>query len=141
MAALPKKRCTSAAHRLGILPRCYPQPMTNIVTTQSTTANNSWNLSPHVVDQIRSIPNTPTTSVEDTGIPTVEEIMTEFPSVFDGQICTMPGEKFHISLTANTRPFCVTTPRTVPFAYRDNEIDLAKALSPQLRSPLNGAPQ
>ena len=134
MAALPKRRCTSTSLSRELSsrglqtrqtpPRCYLQPMTNIVTTQS---NNSWNLSPHVVDQIRSIPKTPTTSVDDTGIPTVEEIMTEFPSMFDGQIRTMPGEKFHISLMADARPFCVTTPRTVPFAYRDklqSEIDL-----------------
>ncbi len=39
----------------------------------------------------------------------------------------MPGEKFHISLTDDARPFCVTTPRTIPFAYRDKlkqEVDL-----------------
>ena len=53
--------------------------------------------------------------------------MSEFPSVFSGKIHTMPGEKFHISLTENAQPFCVTTPRTIPFAYKDklkNEIDL-----------------
>ncbi len=40
---------------------------------------------------------------------------------------TMPGEKFPIALTKNAKPFCVTTPRTVPFPYRDKlkqEIDL-----------------
>ena len=31
----------------------------------------------------------------------------------------MEGEQFHISLSANARPFCVSTPRSVPFAYRD----------------------
>ena len=55
----------AAAHRLSILPRCYPQPMTNIVTAQLTLANNSWNLSPHTVDQIRSISKTPTTIIDD----------------------------------------------------------------------------
>ena len=47
--------------------------------------------------------------------------------VFNGQIRTMLGETLHISLTENARPFCVTTPHTIPFAYRDklkNEIDL-----------------
>ena len=36
----------------------------------------------------------------------------------------MPGEQFHISLI---RPFCVTTPRSIPFAYHEKlkqEIDL-----------------
>ena len=58
---------------------------------------------------------------------TAEQIMAEFPTVFDGKIRTMPGEQFHISLRDDARPFCVTTPRTVPLAYRDKlkeEIDL-----------------
>ena len=50
---------------------------------------------------------------------TSDQIMAEFPSVFDGQIRTMPGEQFHISLTEDARPFCVTTPRSIPFAYRE----------------------
>ena len=80
---------------------------------------------PTQLTKVMSVPKTPATS--NPCIPTAEEIMAEFPSVFDGQICTMPGEKFHIALTADARPFCVTTQRTVPFAYRDklqNEIDL-----------------
>ena len=38
----------------------------------------------------------------------------------------MPGEQFHISLTEDARPFCVTTPHSIPFAYREKlkEIDL-----------------
>ncbi len=35
--------------------------------------------------------------------------------------------EFHIALTKIAKPFCVTTPRTVPLAYRDKlkqEIDL-----------------
>ena len=31
----------------------------------------------------------------------------------------MEGEKFHIALTDDAKPFCVHTPRTIPFAYRD----------------------
>ena len=34
---------------------------------------------------------------------------------------------FHIALTKDAQPFCVNTPRTVPFAYRDKlqaELDL-----------------
>ena len=50
--------------------------------------------------------------------------------VFDGQIRIMQGEKFHISLAANANPFCVNTPRTIPFAYRDKlqaELDLLES--------------
>ena len=47
-----------------------------------------------------------------------EAIMSKFPSVFNGQIHTMLGEKFHISLMENAHT-CITTPHTVPFEYRD----------------------
>ena len=89
----------ATAKRLGILPECYPDP---VVSVQACSAI--------------MLP-----------IPTTDQIMSEIPSVFDGQIRTMPGETFHISLTDDVRPFCVTTPRTIPFAYQDKlkqEIDL-----------------
>ena len=53
--------------------------------------------------------------------------MGQFPTLFDNIIRIMEGEKFHISLTPGATPFCVKTPRTVPFAYRDKlktELDL-----------------
>jgi len=31
----------------------------------------------------------------------------------------MEGEKFHISLVEGAVPFCVKTPRSIPFAYRE----------------------
>ena len=111
----------ATAQRLGILRRCYPQSISDV---SMSNASNGWNPSPDTIAQIMSTPKTLAPS--NSNIPMAEDIMAEFPSVFDGQICTMPGEKFHISLTDDARPFCVTTPRTVPFAYRDiqNEIDL-----------------
>ena len=45
--------------------------------------------------------------------------MTQYPAVFDGQIRIMEGEKFHITLTEDAVPFCVKTPRAIPFVYRD----------------------
>ena len=47
----------------------------------------------------------------------MDNLKLEFPTVFDGSIRTMKGEEFHISLTAYAKPFCVHTPRSVPFAY------------------------
>ena len=50
-----------------------------------------------------------------------------YPTIFDGQIRCMEGKKFHISLTDDARPFCVNTPRSIPFAYREKlkaELDL-----------------
>lgn len=92
----------ATAQKLGILPKCYPNPMPSVQTMG-------------------------TTDPEAHELPTAEQIMSEFPSVFDGQIRTMPGEKFHISLTDDAQPFCVYTPRTIPLAYRGklkDEIDL-----------------
>ena len=51
--------------------------------------------------------------------PTAEDLVKQFPTVFDGHICTMEGEKFHISLVDDAVPFCVNAPRSIPFAYRD----------------------
>ena len=59
-----------------------------------------------------------------------EDLINEFPSVFEGQIRTMEGEKFRITLTDNAQPFCVNTPRFVPYAFRDKlkeEIALLEA--------------
>ena len=60
-------------------------------------------------------------------LPTADPIVAEFPDVFSDQVTSMEGEEFHISLSANAKPFCVNTPRAVPFAYRDKlkaELDL-----------------
>ena len=83
-----------AAKGLGILPRSYPPHPSNITEVNAITTANQ----------------TPTTS---------EELIKEFPTVFDGQIKTMGGEKFHISLMGDAKPFCVNTPRSIPFAYRE----------------------
>jgi len=45
--------------------------------------------------------------------------MLMYPTIFDGQIRSMEGEQFHISLTDDVKPFRVNTPRSIPFAYRD----------------------
>ncbi len=37
---------------------------------------------------------------------------------------TRPGEQFHISITDDAKPFCVSTPRTIPLAYREKLKDL-----------------
>ena len=42
----------------------------------------------------------------------------------------MEGEKFHIYLTDDAKPFCVNTPRSIPYAYRDKlkaELDLLES--------------
>ena len=94
-----------AAKGLSILTECYPRPIgTTLVNKEHspTTRVNTLEASPLV---------SPTATSED--------IMKEFPNVFDGQIKTMDGEEFHISLTDDAKPFCVNTPRSMPFAYCD----------------------
>ena len=39
--------------------------------------------------------------------------------MFDGTIRAMDGEQFHIHLSPNTKPFCITSPRSISLAYRD----------------------
>ena len=47
---------------------------------------------------------------------TCEDLMRDFPSVFDEQDKAMEGERFHIILTNDAKPFCV---KQIRFAYRD----------------------
>ena len=48
-----------------------------------------------------------------------DRLIADFPKVFDGVLRVMPGEVFTIQLKDGARPFCVNTPRRVPFAYRE----------------------
>ena len=82
-----------AAKGLNILPQCYPQPC----GTPSVNSNAITTTTNHTV--------------------TLQQIMQEFPTIFDGHIKTMEGEKFHIALTDDARPFYVKAPRVMPFTY------------------------
>ena len=102
-----------AAKGLKILPKCYPYP---IDTATGSPRQAQGTLS-----------NTPPPPAQVNHMLASEELTKEFPSVFDGQIKTMAGETFHISLSNGAKPFCVNTPRSIPFAYRDKlkaELDL-----------------
>ena len=80
-----------AAKGLGILPECYPRPpkVPYVAAMSSSEKQATCGL------------------------------ISEFPTVFDGRVKVMNGEKFHISLVDEVQPFCVHTSRSVPFAYRD----------------------
>ena len=52
------------------------------------------------------------------------DIRNEYPM---GMVKSMEGEYFHIALMDDAKTFCVRTPRTIPFAFRDKlkaELDL-----------------
>ena len=76
---------------LSILPPSYPQPI-----------------------QVQTIASSETIQQV-----TLQNLMNEFPSVFDNKVKHMKGEQFHIALIDNAKPFCVKTPRTIPYAYRE----------------------
>jgi len=44
------------------------------------------------------------------------ELLKQYTTVFNGQVTTMVGECFTISLTEGAKPFCVKAPQSVPFA-------------------------
>ena len=91
-----------ACKGLGILPDCYPHPPVNIINVN-----------------------------EAAPLLTKDSIITEFPTVFDGLIRAMDGEEFHIHLSSDAKPFCVTSPRSIPFAYRDKLAAELKLLEQQ----------
>ena len=65
----------------------------------------------------------------------------EFPTAFDGTIRTMVGEEFHIYLTENPEPFCVNTPRSIPFAYREKlKAELYLLQEQKIIAPITGVP-
>ena len=51
--------------------------------------------------------------------PTKDDLIKEFPEVFNGKVRVMPSETFKIELTEDVKPYCVTNPRPVPFAYKE----------------------
>ena len=93
-----------AAKGLGILPPSYPYPH----SPQGPQPGKArlQNEDPSSVEQVSCNP-----------VP--EDLVSEYPNVFDGKIRTMEGEKFHISLVEGGVPFCVKTPQSIPFAYRE----------------------
>ena len=103
-----------AAKSLGILPPTYPEPLPEMPGSSAI-------LSAHLPPQ--SCDRPPTVTKED--------LMKEFPTVFDGQIRTMPGEVFKIVTTDEAKPFCVNTPRTIPYAHMGPTKDELQLLESQ----------
>ena len=104
-----------AAKGLRILPVHYPDPVPDVAATEMATST------PIVDMKVISA----TTLAQ-----TDNELITAYPTIFNGQIRVMQGEEFHIALSINSKPFCVHTPRTIPFAYRDKlktELDLLES--------------
>ena len=111
-----------ACKALGILPECYSVPLPLLPA-----AADSQTPSPSVSVNAATIK---TPSVTD-------QLMTAFPTVFDGRIRVMQGEEFHIT---TAEPFCVHTPSTIPFAYRDKlQAELQQLESQNIITPVTEA--
>ena len=109
-----------ARKALHILPPHYPQPIPSPIVLHMAT------LSPLHTTSIVPL--------------TAQYITSEYLTFFDRQIRNMQGEQFHISLLDSVKPFCVNTPRSIPFAYCDKlkaELNLLK--EQQIIAPITTA--
>ena len=143
-----------AARGLGILPSNYPCPAIDVraIATQCEPFVHNVSVStptpiatpaPPPIEPAASVA-TPTSPPVGTNTVTVPlsanpqgHITSDYPRVFDGVVKMMEGEEFRIVLAEDAQPFCVRTPRTIPFAYRDKlkaELDLL--LSQQIIAPV-----
>ena len=96
---------------LGILPHCYPDPVSVDVTFSSKGSQ----------PQVLSATLMPLNR---------QSVVKEFPTVFDGNIRSMDGEEFHIHLIDDAKLFCVNTPKSIPYVYQDKlgtELELLQA--------------
>ena len=99
-----------AARGLNILPSSYPQPSPQVALISTDESG------PKDIGK----PEPTTASVTATnGSDPRDVIKADFPTVFNDNVTSMDGELFHIALSADAKPFCVNTPRAVPFAYRE----------------------
>ena len=89
------------AKKLAILPEHYPQPIEAPRTEKASKEIKVTKTNQNELSQMKI------------------KLMQEFPEVFSGQVASMKGEKFTISLMDKAVPFCVKAPRTVPYAYRE----------------------
>ena len=92
------------AQKLGILPPEYPETLPSKAELP-------------VVSSVQIVHPPCSPNVGHTPPASKEDMLKEFPTVFDGQIRTMPGEEFKIKTTGDAKPFCVSTPRTIPYAH------------------------
>ena len=86
-----------ACKQLGILPECYPRPITHLDKPNITELPSDLNSLAELTTEATFL--------------SPDYVKDHYPTVFDGQIRNMEGEKFHISLTDDAKPFCVNTPR------------------------------
>ena len=143
-----------AASGLGILPSNYPCPAIDVraIATQCEPFVHNVSVpaptpiatpAPPPIEPAASVatPTSPPVGTNTVAVPLSANpqghITSDYPRVFDGVVKMMEGEEFRIVLAEDAQPFCVRTPQTIPFAYRDKlkaELDLL--LSQQIIAPI-----
>ena len=91
---------------------CYPHPLAIAIAVQAVNTEPASTPAPAL-----ALP--PRHTDTSTSLLTKDAVVAEFPTVFDGVIRAMDGEKYHIYLTSNAKPFCITSPRSILYAYHD----------------------
>ena len=130
-----------AARGLGILPSNYPCPAIDVraIATQcepfvhnvSVSATPIATPAPPPIEPAVSVATPMHLATNTVAVPLSANpqghITSDYPRVFDGVVKMMEGEEFRIVLAEDAQPFCVRTPQTISFAYRDKlkaELDL-----------------
>ena len=72
-----------------------------------------------------------------TSCPLPDDLAVEVPGVFDGQIKSMDGEEFHSELVDEAKPFCIHTPRAIPFAHLEKLREELTLLQSRVSLPLS----
>ena len=91
------------SHSLGILLPNYPEPLPEILDSA-------------IAPGVQTIHSSCSSTSGHIRLISKKELM-EFPAIFDGQIRTMYGEVSKIAFTEADKPFYVSTPWTLPYAY------------------------
>ena len=76
-------------------------------------------LSENYTSQIKAINNEPMISLRKQNIVTTNNLINEFPTVFNRWVRVMNGELFKTNLRDDTKPFCISTLRSISYAFRD----------------------
>ena len=117
----------STSRDLALIPSAYPAQIGSVSMPPDHPHDKLMSTEPQVVSTVQL----------SSTMPTREDLMKEFPTVFDGVVRAMPGEVFQICLKDGAKPFSVTSPRRVPFPKQEKlEAQIKKLESAGIIAPV-----